>query len=615
MSSDSQQHLNNSPNNSQSEVDSQSLLASENLTSWSSDFDIAKLWIENDVQIDEESCKVISTSAKQQMSIDQIDNINRQRDPRAIFDNSFFTRSVLGRIIEKKKVCYYDNCILHQLNKEFHALAHSNMNVARPRTFSDIKEIKKFSGKYGNLINYMDLGFCWEKLTEDNLRSVPQLFKNVKVIELGAEDLEHTARHWVNCKTIKYLMNITTDMNAILFLNYTFTIYENEGIANWWEENLTTFLTHLKKFWKGVVFTFKIFSLDTATRILSTISQFEEEGVFSVRVALLARSQYLFAQTAVEEQISPEKYEEVLDFLKSTPLLTSLVLKCNLFDAKTMEDERLLKLIKTLEQAAPTGCDILHYSASQFGWTQNRTNQYRLFGEPIRNDPFGSKIILYGPNKHKDHARPQELLQEYFTSRLDAMFLETSLKHCKWLLERCSWQFHRLRHLEISLEYGDTTKLITDVQSFGKLENLQILAIFCQDYQMTSDLLQQLVNIFEKSFPTLEGFYFQQWFTSKLQKEGSSICFPFLSRMRNVKYIKINAPFWKLDEERFFRSVKDLPYLWGLIVVANTQPYSVLDLDANTKKYLMHIKNQQLEYSFRHRISHLREVRFPLAKV
>eukprot|EP01025_Chloroclados_australasicus_P014390 TRINITY_DN1673_c0_g2_i1.p1 TRINITY_DN1673_c0_g2~~TRINITY_DN1673_c0_g2_i1.p1 ORF type:complete len:647 (-),score=51.29 TRINITY_DN1673_c0_g2_i1:1068-2855(-) len=545
---------------------------------------------------------------KEKLSPDDHNQLNVQtRVP--LFDNPEFSDIVMNRIITERKVQYTDNCTLRTLNKQMGDLATQRLMCAIPRNFNDRQEIRKFGKVFGKYIT--ELCLCGVKdLQEGVMTLIPRQFPRVKIVKISQTKHDNNPRDWKDQDIIKMLRKCYTKIKeAILVITDMVIVYENDGYINWWKDTLREFINDIKRKWRGVTFTFEFFTLQSVMAILQMMEEFNVEESFTVRVSVVAQDYYQLLGSENLQPISDEEFDEIYDFLSSTPVLSSLVIKPNLLSKGKVEDPKFLRMMNALKDI-PCSSTIVNYSFSGYSWTEIDREEFQQFEKQTHNDVFGTKLVVQAQLRgHYSNFDTEELLEQQFGNRLDSFYLNTQIRNYKKLTESCNLQFSKLKHLQLVLHYGQTAQLISQVQGIRKLDKLQILSIISYDYQMTEQLLNQLLDMFKETLPSLEAFYFYHNITSKIEKQASEISFPHLALMRDIAYIDIITPSWKINYDKLYTNIRNLRYLRGVRVQSDVTVKEP-GCDEQQLKYLKTVKKLQYQSKVKQLIPRMRQVVF-----
>eukprot|EP01025_Chloroclados_australasicus_P024282 TRINITY_DN2440_c0_g1_i1.p1 TRINITY_DN2440_c0_g1~~TRINITY_DN2440_c0_g1_i1.p1 ORF type:complete len:521 (+),score=37.17 TRINITY_DN2440_c0_g1_i1:190-1752(+) len=517
----------------------------------------------------------------------------------------------MDSIISRRKVPYLDNCTLRRLNKQHGHPAGKQLFCALPRKLNEIQKAWQMTQIFGDQISELCLCGCHDDMTDEVLELVLTKLPNLQYVKLSQSNHNHDPDEWEKEQTVKLLQRIQYRVDAILVFTDNTIIYENEGYVEWWCDILRSFLEKIKRYWKGVTFTFEFFSLQSVMTVVRMLEEFNDEDQFIVRLSVSAQDYYLFLQSQNLEPMSDEEYETACDFVTNSPVISSVVLKPNTFNPEKVDDPRLERLLKRL-QNAPCTSTVVTYEFSGYTWTEVHREEFRELGYKPQNDVFGSRLILQPfllrKDKHEDNQTTKNLFEQQLDEKLDGIYFNSSIKSYRWLMQDCKLNFSKVKHLQLILNYGQTAKFVQEMESIHQFDNLQILAIISYDYQMTGELLQQLVEKFKCTLPSLQAFYFYHNITSQMQKEGVEIFFPYFKYMRDVNYMDIIVPGCKVNYERVYYDLRHLRYLRGIRFQSDVYVPDGARCDQVSLTYLKTIKKLQFQAKLESKLPKLRAI-------
>eukprot|EP01025_Chloroclados_australasicus_P032829 TRINITY_DN3335_c0_g2_i1.p1 TRINITY_DN3335_c0_g2~~TRINITY_DN3335_c0_g2_i1.p1 ORF type:complete len:602 (-),score=29.21 TRINITY_DN3335_c0_g2_i1:3119-4924(-) len=496
-------------------------------------------------------------------------------DAAKLFSDPRFSSIVLYRILSRRKVPYSDLCGLARLNSEYGGMAREQMVCATPRFAGNQASLEGLAEEYGQGLNELDFLDSQDEIREETLAMIPKRFPQVKLVKV----LQHTADQptvWIRQHIAQTLLRSNTVINAFLLLVDSIRIYDagphGQGFVSKWAQILSTFVTHIKKHWNGVCMTFRFFRLKSMLLILRRLREFDEEGVFSIRVTVMITMEDMFKEFNSDKPIDQEEFDEIREFMTQSNIVGKVVVNTNLLQS-TLNDSMFIQLLDSLRRT-PCPSDIIHYRFSGYVVTWDKgavrfpTLEREALRQPYQKHLYSSKLLIQGDvwdNKVSNLQRfnARSFLTSHQASRVDGLYLKSSIRHFKWFTTGNMVNPNTVRFLHIELQNGQIRKL-TKCNFFPLFNNLLILSVESNDQETNAESLAAFLDLFGSSLQKLQAFWFFQRVSGRDDKRGVFTDLAFVKKMTGLRCIDIYASNWRLDSSNFTRHIKQLRYLRAL---------------------------------------------------
>eukprot|EP01024_Parvocaulis_polyphysoides_P049447 TRINITY_DN4791_c1_g1_i1.p1 TRINITY_DN4791_c1_g1~~TRINITY_DN4791_c1_g1_i1.p1 ORF type:complete len:394 (-),score=25.57 TRINITY_DN4791_c1_g1_i1:868-1962(-) len=305
--------------------------------------------------------------------------------------------------------------------------------------------------------------------------------------------------------------------------------------------------------------------------ILKRLKELDEEGVFSVRVTVMITMEDMFKEFNSDESVDLCQFNEIYQFMTGESIVGKVVVNTNLLQS-SLDDTMFKKLLEGLRHT-PCPSDIIHYRFSGYVVTWDKgairfpTLERESIRTPYQNHLYSSKLLIQGDVwSNKVNAQQRHNAKQFLThhqdSRVDGLYLMTSIKYFRWFASGSTVNPGNVRFLHIELQYGQIKKL-TKCSFFNLFCNLLILSVESNDYETNSDTLGAFLDQFGTSLSKLQAFWFYQRVSSRDEKRVV-MDISFIKKMTGIRCIDIYASRWRMDPEHVISHVKQLRYLRAL---------------------------------------------------